>query len=327
MNYIIALIFLAILTLVMVFYLKAAEKFNIVDRPNERSSHIVHTIRGGGIIFPLAILLQFFAFGFQYSWFVAGLVLISAVSFMDDLKPLSNRVKLFFHLGAVALLFYQLQLFDLVWYFIILAIFFVIGTINAVNFMDGINGMTGGYGLITMVTLLYVNSFEKFTDSNTVLSIIIAILVFNFFNFRKKAKCFAGDVGSVSLAFILVFFLIQLLLKTQNFSYILLLLIYGLDVVSTVLFRLIRKENIFEAHRTHFYQFLVNEKKMSHLMVAILYCLAQISINFCLIHFRFSSLAYLAIIILILGMFIVILRFVCEGYQRLIKNGSLDTIK
>ncbi|MCZ4224358.1 MraY family glycosyltransferase [Pedobacter rhodius] len=324
MNFTISLILLVVLFFLMLLYIKTAEKFKIIDKPNRRSSHTDHIVRGGGIIFPIAILTQFPIFGFQNFWFVAGLVLISLISFIDDVKPVANRIRLFFHLAAVALLFYQLQVFELQWYFIFLAFFFVIGTINAVNFMDGINGITGGYGLITLISLLYINQTVEFTDSNLILCAIMAVLVFNFFNFRKKAKCFAGDVGSISLAFILVFFLLQLIISTQNITYIMLLLVYGLDVVSTIMFRLIRKENIFEAHRKHFYQFLVNEKKMPHLAVAILYSMVQLGINFCLIRFPFSSLAYLLIILSILGMFIVILRFVFEGYRRLTKNAGID---
>jgi len=324
MNYTISLILLVVLFVLMLLYIKTAEKFKIIDKPNRRSSHTDHIIRGGGIIFPIAILIQFPIFGFQNFWFVAGLVLISLISFIDDVKPVANRTRLLFHLVAVAFLFYQLQVFELQWYLISLAFFFVIGTINAVNFMDGINGITGGYGLITLISLLYINQTAEFTDSNLIFCAIMAVLVFNFFNFRKKAKCFAGDVGSVSLAFILVFFLLQLIISTQNISYIILLLVYGLDVVSTIMFRLIRKENIFEAHRTHFYQFLVNEKKMPHLAVAILYSLLQLGINFCLIRFPFSSLTYLVVTLLILGMFIVILRFVFEGYRRLTKNADID---
>ncbi|RYD80081.1 MAG: UDP-GlcNAc--UDP-phosphate GlcNAc-1-phosphate transferase [Sphingobacteriales bacterium] len=324
MSYTIALAFLLIFFFLMLFYIKIAGKYNIIDKPNQRSSHTGYIIRGGGIIFPLAILIQFPVFGFQNSWFVSGLLLISLISFLDDLKPVSNRIRLFIHSIAVSLLFYQLNLFELQWYFIAMAFFFVIGTINAVNFMDGINGMTGSYGLITLLSLLYINTSVKFTDSSLILSVVIAVLVFNFFNFRKKAKCFAGDVGSVSIAFIIVFFLLQLVMKSQNLSYMLLLAVYGLDVVSTIFFRLIRRENIFEAHRTHFYQFLVNEQKMPHLLVAALYCITQISINLSLIRFPFNSLTYLAFILLILGMFIVILRFVFEGYRRLTKNTDID---
>ena len=324
MTFSLILISIIVFIVIEMGYFQLAKHFHITDHPNDRSSHTLVTIRGGGIIFPIAIFIQFPIFGFQNLWFVAGLVLISLISFIDDVKTVANRTRLLFHLVAVAMLFYQLQVFELQWYLISLAFFFVIGTINAVNFMDGINGITGGYGLITLISLLYINQTAEFTGSNLILCAIMAVLVFNFFNFRKKAKCFAGDVGSVSLAFILVFFLLQLIISTQNISYIILLLVYGLDVVSTIMFRLIRKENVFEAHRTHFYQFLVNEKKMPHLAVAILYSLLQLGINFCLIRFPFSSLTYLVVTLLILGMFIVILRFVFEGYRRLTKNADID---
>lgn len=323
MNFTVSIFFFVILCILMVIYLRTATKFNIIDKPNDRSSHTEHIIRGGGIIFPISILLAFLLFGYPDVWFVTGLLLISSISFADDISPVSNRIRLIIHLIAVAMLFYQLRLFGYQWYLIALAFLFVIGTINAINFMDGVNGITGGYGFITLVSLLYINTTSHFTDSNLIFAAIIAVLIFNFFNFRKKAKCFAGDVGSVSLAFILVFFLLQLLIKTQNVAYILLLLVYGLDVVSTIFFRLIRKENIFKAHRTHFYQFLANEKRMSHLMVASLYCFAQLLVNFFLIVSQFNSITYLVVILFILGMFIVILRFVFEGSRRLTKNADI----
>jgi len=243
-------------------YFKIADHFNIIDKPNHRSSHTSITIRGGGIIFPVAILAFSFYAGFVYPYFLTGLLLISFISFVDDIRELSSKARILFHLTAVALLFYQLNLFILPFYWILAALIFVIGTINAINFMDGINGITGGYGLITICTLYYINTYIiPFTSSGFLIIAILAVLIFNFFNFRTKAKCFAGDVGSVSLAFIVLFFLLQLIIKTQNLSYITLLLVYGLDAVTTIVFRLIRHENIFEAHRRHLYQFLANEKK------------------------------------------------------------------
>ena len=152
--------------------------------------------------------------------------------------------------------------------------------------MDGINGITGSYSLLAIITLYYINeNIHAFTSPALLITISLSLLVFNFFNFRKKAKCFAGDVGSVGIAFIIVFFIGQLILATHNFNYILLLLFYGIDVVSTILFRVIRKENIFEAHRSHFYQFISNEKKIPHLIVAAIYLLVQSIINIILVFF------------------------------------------
>jgi len=318
-------IFTVMLFALMLFYLYLADRNNIIDRPNARSSHSVHTIRGGGIIFPLAMVLEYAYSSFHYGWFILGLVLISAISFLDDLKPQDSKLRFGIHLVAVALLFYQLQLFTFPWYLILVALIFVIGSINAVNFMDGINGITGSYALLTLLTLLYINRYEAlFADQTMLVIAIIAVLIFNFFNFRKNARCFAGDVGSVSIAFILLFFILKLIIATQNLSYILLLLVYGWDVVSTILFRLIRKENIGEAHRTHFYQFMANEKKIPHLIIAAGYCLVQLGVNASLIYRSTNNLSYLALILIITGTFIVVLRLIIQGRRQLIYRNHAD---
>lgn len=313
------ILFTVVLFGMMLLYLRIADKYDIIDKPNARSSHAVHTIRGGGIIFPMALLLEFAFSGFQYGWFILGLVLISAVSFLDDLKPQKARLRFSVHLLAVALLFYELQLFVLPWYLVVLALFFVIGSINAVNFMDGINGITGGYALVTLLTLCYINiKIVSFTDQRMLLAAIIALLVFNCFNFRRVARCFAGDVGSVSIAFIILFFMLRLIMVTENFNYILLLLVYGLDVVSTIIFRMIRRENIVEAHRTHFYQFLVNEKKKPHLIVATAYCMVQLAVNAGVIYWSVNKLSYLALVLVITGTFIVVSRLIIQGKRQLV---------
>jgi UDP-GlcNAc:undecaprenyl-phosphate GlcNAc-1-phosphate transferase len=318
-------IFTVMLFALMLFYLYLADRNNIIDRPNARSSHSVHTIRGGGIIFPLATVLEYAYSGFQYGWFILGLVLISFISFLDDLKPQDSKLRFGIHLVAVTLLFYQLQLFAFPWYLIAVALIFVIGSINAINFMDGINGITGSYALLTLLTLLYINNYEQlFADQTMLVVAIIAVLIFNFFNFRKNARCFAGDVGSVSIAFILLFFILKLMIATQNLNYILLLLVYGWDVVSTILFRLIRKENIGEAHRTHFYQFLANEKKIPHLIIAAGYCLVQLGVNVSLIYRSTNNLSYLALILIITGTFIVVLRLIIQGRRQLIYRNHAD---
>jgi len=318
-------IFTVMLFALMLFYLYLADRNNIIDRPNARSSHSVHTIRGGGIVFPLAMVLEYVYSGFHYGWFILGLVLISVISFLDDLKPQDSKLRFGIHLVAVALLFYHLQLFTFPWYLIAVALIFVIGSINAINFMDGINGITGSYALLNLLTLFYINRYEVlFADQTMLVIAIIAVLIFNFFNFRKNARCFAGDVGSVSIAFILLFFILKLIIATQHLSYILLLLVYGWDVVSTILFRLIRRENIGEAHRTHFYQFLANEKKIPHLIVAAGYCLVQLGVNVSLIYRSTNNLSYLALILIITGTFIVVLRLIIQGRRQLIYRNHAD---
>nr|WP_294794091.1 glycosyltransferase family 4 protein [uncultured Mucilaginibacter sp.] len=313
--------FVITLFLVELLYFKIADKYNIIDRPNHRSSHTQITIRGGGIIFSVAIILVA-ALNFKYPYFIIGLMLITFISFIDDVKPLSNTLRIATHLAAVTLLFYQLNILILPFYWILFAFIFVIGTINAVNFMDGINGITGGYGLVALSTLWYINRSTAFTDDIYLIAAIISVLVFCFFNFRKRARCFAGDVGSISLSFIILFFLLQLIIKTQNVSYILILLIYGLDTVTTILFRLIRRENIFEAHRSHFYQFLANEKQMSHMLVALLYMIAQELINIFLLNNGTFKILNLILCIFAITLAVVFFRLILEGREKLLKRST-----
>lgn len=169
------------------------------------------------------------------------------------------------------------------WYFLLIGFIVVIGIINAYNFMDGINGITACYSLALGLLLMIVNTQFDFIDPDFLRYAMLALLVFTFFNFRAKAKCFAGDVGSVSIAYILVFALGLLILKSGNLIYILFLAVYGVDTIWTIVQRLVRKENIFEGHRTHLYQYLANEVGMNKLLVSFLYGLLQLGIGYVVI--------------------------------------------
>ena len=273
MYYIIVLV---LLFLTELFYFKLANKFNIIDKPNERSSHRKVTLRGGGIIFYFGALVYFLANHWEYPWFIVALTLITFISFVDDIRSTSQGLRLVFHFSAMALMFYQWGLFSLSWWWIIIALIICTGIINAYNFMDGINGITGGYSLVILVTLAYINAkIVPFTEPALINTVLCSVLVFCFFNFRKKAKCFAGDVGSVSIAFILLFLIGRLIIKTEDFSWIILLSVYGVDTVLTIIHRLILHENIGLPHRKHMYQLMANELKMSHVMVSFIYMVVQ----------------------------------------------------
>ncbi len=273
MYYIIVLV---LLFLTELFYFKLANKFNIIDKPNERSSHRKVTLRGGGIIFYFGALVYFLANHWEYPWFIVALTLITFISFVDDIRSTSQSLRLVFHFAAMVLMFYQWDLFSLSWWWIIVALIICTGIINAYNFMDGINGITGGYSLVILVTLAYINAkIVPFTEPALINTVLCSVLVFCFFNFRKKAKCFAGDVGSVSIAFILLFLLGRLIIKTEDFSWIILLSVYGVDTVLTIIHRLILHENIGLPHRKHMYQLMANELKMSHVMVSFIYMVVQ----------------------------------------------------
>ena len=319
--YEIILLFFALFSIELIYF-RVAENYNIIDRPNHRSSHTNVTIRGGGIIFCIAILFATITQGFSEIYFVIGLFLISLISFVDDLSPLSNRIRILFHLTAVALLFYQLNLYNLSFVLVLLAFIFVIGTLNAVNFMDGINGITGGYGLISLCSLWVLNKQFAFTTSNYLLAAIVGVLIFCFFNFRKKAKCFAGDVGSISLAFIILYFILLVIIKTQNIKYLLLLFVYGVDTITTILLRAWRKEDIFKAHRSHFYQFLANEKQIPHLKVTLLYIIMQALVNIIVIAADINNLLRFILYIVAGVVIFVLLRLKVEGRERLFKKAG-----
>ncbi|MCY4780794.1 glycosyltransferase family 4 protein [Sphingobacterium sp. UT-1RO-CII-1] len=281
MIYIIVFIALFFLELI---YFKVADRFNIIDKPNERSSHTTITLRGGGIIFYMGALVYFIYSGFQYPYFFLGLTLMTVVSFLDDIMTLSNKIRLLIHFGSVMLMAYELNVFELPWYYLLITFIIVVGVINAYNFMDGINGITACYSLAVGGLLLWVNQGINFIDSNLLIFALLSVLVFAFFNFRSKAKCFAGDVGSVAIAFILLFALASLILHTQNLIYILFLAVYGIDTVWTIIRRLKNGENIFQAHRSHLYQYLGNEAGLNKLAVSTIYGLLQVFIGIAVIY-------------------------------------------
>ena len=164
---------------------------------------------------------------------------------------------------------------------IFIAYVLAIGLINAYNFMDGINGITGLYTLSVMGALLYVNTKNQlFIDGELIKYGIIASLVFLFFNYRKKAKCFAGDVGSIAIAFWIIYLILKLILITNSLVWLLFLAVYGVDAVCTIIHRLYLKQNIFEAHRLHLYQVLSNEYKIQHRLVSLFYALVQTGVSF-----------------------------------------------
>lgn len=280
MTYIFILIILFALELV---YFKIADRFNIIDKPNERSSHANITLRGGGIVFYLAALINFVLSGFQYPWFFLGLTMMTIVSFLDDVFTLSNKIRLTVHFSAVLLMAYQLAVFEMPWYYLLITFIVVVGVINAYNFMDGINGITVCYSLALGGLLMIVNQKIDFVASDLLRYTMLGLLVFTFFNFRAKAKCFAGDVGSVGIAYILLFALGALILKTGNLIYILFLTVYGIDSVWTIFRRLYLRENIFEAHRSHLYQFLGNEAGFNKLWISFLYGAIQFGIGYLVI--------------------------------------------
>ena len=297
------LMVLVLLFVAELFYFRVADRFNIIDKPNERSSHTRVTLRGGGIIFYFGALAYFLTNGFEYPLFMLALTLVTFISFVDDIKSTRQVTRLLFHFSAMGLMFCQWGLFSLPWWWIVIALIVCTGIINAYNFMDGINGITGGYSLVVLTALAIINAeIIPFVEGDFIYTVICSVVVFCFFNFRKQAKCFAGDVGSVSIAFILLFLLGKLIIQTGDFSWIVLLSVYGVDSVLTIIHRLMLHENIGLPHRKHLYQLMANELKIPHVVVSSVYMAVQATIIigylFCLNH----GYLYLSVVVLLLGL-------------------------
>lgn len=276
MKYLFVLIGLFAIFLV---YKHFAKKYNIVDKPKKRSSHNISTIRGGGIIFPLAAIFWFFLNGFEFGFGIGGLFIISVISFSDDLYSLSRKVRIMAHAIGASLLILQLSLFMHPWYLWLIAFIVLIGWLNAFNFMDGINGITALYSLVCLMSFFFIADTVNFISKDLILVIIISILVFAFYNVRVNAVAFAGDVGSVSMAFLLGAMMLSLILETGRFEYMMLFAIYAADSIFTIMLRLIKGENIFKAHRSHLYQIMANEYGMPHVFVSTIYASIQLFIN------------------------------------------------
>lgn len=278
-------IILAILLFVVeIIYLKVAKKYNIIDKPNSRSSHTTPTIRGGGIIIFLAFII--YAIWFKqltppYSYLIVSISLVAIISFVDDLVSLSSKIRILVHILAFTLIFYTLNVFGIYSIFIIPIYYIVaIGFLNIYNFMDGINGLTFLNTLATFAVLLALNTYYiDFTDNNLLIVLIIATLVFGVFNYRNKPKCFAGDIGSITIGLAIIYFVISFYIKTNNPLIFLALSMYLIDGGLTIIERLIRKENLFKPHKRHLYQVLANDLKINHLTISTGYFVIQMLFN------------------------------------------------
>ncbi len=282
-------------------YFKIADKCNIIDKPNERSSHTTIVLRGGGIIFTLSMIAWAVLMVVQgkdimpYLPFLVGLVLIATVSFWDDVHSLPDSLRMAVQIVSTLLMFWSVGLYTAIspWWLmaiiVVMALFFCVGATNFINFMDGINGITAAYAMAMLIPIALLDSGFKIQDSSAagfiepsyLIVAIIGVLVFSIFNFRPKgkAKCFAGDVGSIGMAFIILFALGRLMLATKDVTYIVFFLVYGIDGTLTIIHRIMLHENLGQAHRKHAYQLMANELGMSHVVVSLLYMSIQLVIS------------------------------------------------
>ena len=290
MTYIIIAIILLAAELI---YFRIADKCNIIDKPNERSSHSTIVLRGGGVIFSLSMVVWAILMVVQgnaiaqYLPFLFGLVLICGISFWDDVHSLPDSLRMAVQIISILLMFWSMGLYTAAdsWLWtaviVVVALFFCVGATNIINFMDGINGITAAYSFAMLLPILLMNRGLGFIEESYLIVAILGVIVFSIFNFRPKgkAKCFAGDVGSIGIAFIVLFALGRLMLATKDVTYIVFFLVYGIDGSLTIFHRIMLHENLGQAHRKHAYQLMANELKMSHVVVSLLYMGMQLVIS------------------------------------------------
>ena len=287
MTYLIIFLLLLVAELA---YFKIADKFNIIDKPNQRSSHSTIVLRGGGIIFSLAMVVWAVVMAVQgegqlvisYMPFLAGLLMVAGVSFWDDVKSLPDSVRLIVQFVAMGLMFGSMGILHWnMWWIVLAALIVCVGATNVINFMDGINGITAGYALAVLLPLVLLNRELAFMEPSFLVVAILGVLVFCIFNFRPKgkAKCFAGDVGSIAIAFIMLFAIGKLVVLTGDVTYLIFLLVYGVDGCLTICHRIMLHENLGEAHRKHAYQLMANELKIGHVKVSLLYMAMQLAVS------------------------------------------------
>ena len=366
---------LLVLLLLELLYFRIADRFNIIDKPNQRSSHSRIVLRGGGIIFTIALWVWSIMSGFEYPWLLAGVTLAAGISFVDDIKSLPDSIRLVVQFVSMLLVFAEIGIIPGVdvlrqaqepstlavvepvetpqlwqWLIMLFALIVAVAGTNIFNFMDGINGITGGYAISVLIPLFLLNSSLDnpstslgmtdgsvistecnewrdpstafgmtggFMDETMLIVIGLSVLVFCFFNFRKKAKCFAGDVGSIGMALLLVFCIGRLMYVTGDVSWIVLYLIYGVDGMMTILHRIMLRENLGQAHRKHAYQLMANELKMPHVVVSSIYMAMQLIVSLIAIYvIPDTILAHwiylIAAAIIMAGAYII---FMCKYYH------------
>ena len=300
------LVVFLLLLLAEVLYLRLAQSFGLYDVPKARSSHSTPVLRGGGIVFYLAVLVWYIINGFDDLPFFVGLTLISAVGLADDMRGAGKLLRIVIYTVSVYLL--TLSNISLT---MPLLMYLLVGVsfINVYNFMDGINGMTAFYSLQTLLVLWLLNSTIGFVNQSFIVVVALSVLVFAIFNVRKQAKCFAGDLGAYSMSFIMLYLSSLLIEKTGDWTYAALFAVYATDTALTLLHRIAKGENIFQAHRQHIYQILANEGHMPQLVVSAIYSGVQLAISLTLIYAPVERPVYVICVLAALVVAFTLLRF------------------
>ncbi|HJD65079.1 MAG TPA: glycosyltransferase family 4 protein [Rickettsia endosymbiont of Diachasma alloeum] len=291
-SYILLFIFSFIATTILTYILtKYFKIIGLVDIPSQRRSHNKITPRGGGLAIVVVVMAALSSFEYITSGLLINsakilppLFVIATVSFLDDLKPVPVLIRLITHLICSAFVIslfiprdFAVNIPIPIYLIFIILIIALSGFVNIYNFMDGIDGMSCIESIHLSSTMLILcllqfqvlaNPYFIFSINTIILSCSIGFLIFNW----QPAKIFLGDVGSISLGFLLG--LCLLLLATTNINLFVACFIASLyyltDAVLTILIRLVNKEKIWQPHLKHFFQKAVKKGKSHKRVVSII---------------------------------------------------------
>jgi len=259
----------------------------LVDAPNRRSSHSEATPRAGGLDISIAGVVAAVACGLPVvGWLsMAG---IAALGLVDDRWHVEPRLRLLVQCMLAGLstlwLLRQTSLpVTIVVAAAIMLVLLLVGTTNIYNFMDGANGMAGLMGVVVFGTLA-VLSFTIVKDvevGRVALIIAAACCGFLPLNLRRRARVFMGDVSSTFLGFTAALLALRLWMEQPVWGLCALgsMTVFYVDAGLTLLARLRTHKRLFEAHRMHAYQRLVNELGWAHPAVAVTYAGIQLAVS------------------------------------------------
>ena len=318
-------------------YFPFAEKRGMLAGVNHRSSHTKPVITGAGFIFYISYIFYVISFIFS-TWDVPwalfiGISMLAVVSFIDDLKDLWFFIRLVVQILAVCLMLYQIYIefsmeplamnASILIILAIVGLIFSVGFVNLYNFMDGLNGMMAGITISALSIFALIDFFiVDFVDDALLIYTAIPTLVFAFFNARRQAICFAGDVGAIVLGYVMVYMLLSLLMQTGNIVYVFIFASVYLEAAMTVIQRLLAGQNIFKPHRIHLFQLLCNEHKHHHVKISGFYALNQLVFGAIIVTMNYYDVNDLIQNLTIIGLFSVetVLYFI---YKRRLMGGHL----
>ncbi|MCL0061600.1 glycosyltransferase family 4 protein [Thermodesulfovibrionales bacterium] len=295
---------------------KFAPKLGLVDLPNERSSHVIPTPKGGGIGILTAFVLAALFLEIPLAFWLSA-TFLALFSFLGDKFKISPKFRLLVQfIGAIGLIssvpfsnFFP-DLHPLLFVLCLLPLsVFIVGTANFYNFMDGINGIAGITGVIGFGLLAFYAHLLEPGSSFIVLAICMSLSCLGFLPFNiPKAKVFMGDVGSILLGFVFAGMVIWFSRSLLDFICLAAFLLpFYADELTTMVVRLKDRENLVRPHRRHLYQLLANERGVLQWKISAGYGLFQLIVGMSILILKpFGDITVLSLIAVYFGGFIVV---------------------